>query len=49
MGIAALCGGVKRNGRAGTALSVVAILLPVIAVTVLILLLSTGVIRISLM
>ena len=49
VGIAALCGGVKRNGRAGTALSVVAILLPVIAVTVLILLLSTGVIRISLM
>ena len=47
--IAALCRGVRRNGRMGTALAVIAIILPVVITVTTVLLFSTGVIRISLM
>lgn len=48
-GVVALCDGKRRNGRLGTALAIIAIALPFVIVGTVVLLLSTGVIRVSLM
>lgn len=48
-GIVSLCYGKQKIGKAGIAMAVSAIILPVIAIAVMILLLSTGIARIALM